>query len=124
VEEEFKELLAKLKLLLEGRLMQSLENLELLAEVKVDLPLLRLESLLGQGGIEPLRDLKLLVELMDSSLVKLALLFEKGVTGSLMKIRSPLEQEMVQPLVNLYAEAERFMIHQYFFCRYQMKGKC
>jgi hypothetical protein len=90
VEEEFEELLAKLKLLLEGRLIQSLANLELLAEVKVDLPLLRLESLLGQEEIEPLRDLKLLVELMDSSLVKLALLFEKGVTGSLMKIRSPL----------------------------------
>jgi hypothetical protein len=51
--------------------------------------------MLGQEEIEPLRDLKLLVELMDSSLVKLALLFEKGVTGSLMKIRSPLEQEMV-----------------------------
>jgi hypothetical protein len=90
VEEEFEELLAKLKLLLEGRLIQSLANLELLAEVKVDLPLLRLESMLGQEEIEPLRDLKLLVELMDSSLVKLALLFEKGVTGSLMKIRSPL----------------------------------
>jgi hypothetical protein len=108
VEEEFEELLAKLKFLLEGRLMQSLANLELLAEVKVDLPLLRLESLLGQGKIKPLRGLKLLVELMDSSLVKLALLFEKGMTGSLMKIRSLLEQEMVQPLVNLYAEGERF----------------
>jgi hypothetical protein len=40
--------------------------------------------------------------------LKLALLFEKGVTGSLMKIRSPLEQKMVQPLVNLHAEGERF----------------
>jgi hypothetical protein len=37
--------------------------------------------------------LKLLVELRGSSLVKLALLFEKGVIGSLMKIRSPLEQK-------------------------------
>jgi hypothetical protein len=52
--------------------------LKLLAEVKVDLPLLRLGFLLGQGEIEPLKGLKLLVELMGSSLVKLALLFEKG----------------------------------------------
>jgi hypothetical protein len=88
---------------------QSLANLELLAEVKVDLPLLRLGFLLGQGEIEPLKGLKLLVELLGLSLVKLALLFEKGVPGSLMKIRSPLEQKMVQPLVNLYAEGERFL---------------
>jgi hypothetical protein len=39
--------------------------------------------------------LKLLVELRDSSLVKLALLFEEGLIGSLMKIRSPLEQKVV-----------------------------
>jgi hypothetical protein len=45
---------------------------------------------------------------MGSSLLKLAFLFEKGVTGSLMKIRSPLEQKMVQPLVNLHVEGERF----------------
>jgi hypothetical protein len=109
VEEEFEELLVKLKLLLEGRLVQSLANLELLAEVKVDLPLLRLEFPLGQGEIEPIKGLKLLVELMGSSLVKLALLFEKGVTGSLMKIRSPLEQKMVQPLVNWHDEGERFL---------------
>jgi hypothetical protein len=76
--------------------------------VKVDLPLLRLGFLPGQGEIEPLQDLKLLVELMGSSLVKLAFLFEKGVTGSLMKIKSPLEQKMVQPLVNLHAEGKRF----------------
>jgi hypothetical protein len=100
--------LAKLKLLLEGKLVHSLANLRLLAEVKVDLPLLRLGFLLGQGEIEPLKGLKLLVELMESSLVKLALLFEKGVTGSLMKIKSPLEQKMVQPLVNLHAEGKRF----------------
>jgi hypothetical protein len=91
VEEESEELLVKLKLLLEGRLVQSLANLRLLAEVKVDLPLLRLGFLLGQGEIEPLRGLKLLIELMGSSLVKLALLFEEGVTGSLLKTRSPLE---------------------------------
>jgi hypothetical protein len=108
VEEEFEELLAKLKFLLEERLVLSLANLELLAEVKVDLPLLRLGFLLDQGEIEPSKGLKLLVELMGSSLVKLALLFEKGVTGSLMKIKSPLEQKMVQPLVNLHAEGESF----------------
>jgi hypothetical protein len=91
-----------------GQLVQSLANLRLLAEVKVDLSLLRLGFLLGQGEIEPLEGLRLLVELMGLSLVKLALLFEKGVTGSLMKIRSPLEQKIVQPLVNLHAEGKRF----------------
>jgi hypothetical protein len=97
VEEEFEEFLVKLKLLLDERLVQSLANLRLLAEVKVDLSLLRLGFLLGQGEIEqPLGGLKLLVELMGSFLVKLALLLEKGVTGSLMKIRSLLEQKMVQ----------------------------
>jgi hypothetical protein len=44
---------------------------------------------------------------MGSFLVKLALLLEEGVFGSLMKIRSLLEQKMVQPLVNLYAEERR-----------------
>jgi hypothetical protein len=102
VEEEFEEPLAKLKLLLEGKLVHSLANLRLLAEVKVDLPLLKLGFLLGQEEIESLKGLRLLVELTDSSLVKLAPLFEQGVTGSLMKIRSPLEQKMVQPLVNLH----------------------
>jgi hypothetical protein len=108
VEEESEELSVKLKLLLERRLVQSLANLRLLVEVKVDLPRLRLGFLLGQEEVEPLKGLKLLVELMGSSLVKLALLFEKGVTGSLMKIKFPLEQKMVQPLVNLHAEEERF----------------
>jgi hypothetical protein len=87
--------LVKLKLLLERELVQSLANLKLLAEEKVDLPLLGLGFLPSQEEIEPLEALKLLVELMGSSLVKLALLFEKGVTGSLMKIRSPLEQKVV-----------------------------
>jgi hypothetical protein len=109
VEEESEELLVKLKLLLEGRLVQSLANLELLAEVKVDLPMLRLGFLLRQGEIEPLKGLKLLVELMGSSLMKPALLFERGVTGSLMKIRSPLEQKIVQLLVNLHVEGKRFL---------------
>jgi hypothetical protein len=107
VEKESEELLAKLKLLLEGKLVQSLVDLRLLAEVKVDLSLLRLGSLLGQGEIEPSQGLKLLVELMGSSLVKLAFLLEKGMTGPLMKI-SLLEQKMVQPLVNLYAEGKWF----------------
>jgi hypothetical protein len=108
VERESEELLAKLKLLLEGKLVQSLVNLRLLAEGKVDLSLLRLGFLLGQGEIEPLEGLKLLVELMGLLLVKLALLLEEGVIGSLMKIRSLLEQKVVQPLVDLYAEGKRF----------------
>jgi hypothetical protein len=108
VEEEPEELLVKLKLLLERELVQSLANLKLLAEEKVDLLLLGLEFMPGQE-IEPLKGLNLLVESMGSSLVKLALLFEKEVTGSLMKIKSPLEQKMVQPLVNLHAEGKRFL---------------
>jgi hypothetical protein len=52
VEEGSEELSVKLKLLLEGRLVQSLANLRLLAEVKVDLPL-RLGFLPGQEEIEP-----------------------------------------------------------------------
>jgi hypothetical protein len=108
MEKESEELLTKLKFLLEGKLVQSLVNLRLLAEVKVDLSLLRLGFLLGQGEIEPLEGLKLLVELMGSLLVKLALLLEEGVIGSLMKIRSLLEQRVVQPLVSLYAEGKKF----------------
>jgi hypothetical protein len=99
--------LAKLELLLEGKLVHSLANLKFLAEVKMGLPLLKLGFVLGQEEIEPLRGLGLLVESMDSSLVKLVPLF-KGVIGSLMKIKSPLAQKMVQPLVNLHAEGKRF----------------
>jgi hypothetical protein len=102
------EIPVKLKFPPEGRLMQSLANLELLAEVKVDLPLLRLKFLPSQEEIESSEGLKLLVELMDSFMVKLVLLFEKEVIGSLMKMKSPLEQKMVQLLVNLHAEGERF----------------
>jgi hypothetical protein len=108
VEEESEELLAKLKLLLEGKLVQSLANLRLLDEMKVDLSLLRLGFLFGQGEIEPLGGLKLLVGLMGSFLVKLALLLEEEMIGSLVKLGSLLEQKMVQPLVNLYAEGKRF----------------
>jgi hypothetical protein len=78
VGEESEEFLAKLKFLLEGKLVQSLVNLRLLAEVKVDLSLLRLGFLFGQGEIEPLGGLKLLARLMGSFLVKLAFLLEEG----------------------------------------------
>jgi hypothetical protein len=77
-EEESEEFLAKLKLLLEGKLVQSLVNLRLLAEMKVDSSLVRLEFLLGKGEIESLGSLKLLVGLMGSFLVKLELLLEEG----------------------------------------------
>jgi hypothetical protein len=100
-EEESEEFLAKLKLLLEGKLVQCL-NLKLLAEMKVDSSLVRLEFLLGKGEIESLESLKLLVGLkMGSFLVKLELLLEEGVIGSLAKLKLLLEQEMVQSLVNL-----------------------
>jgi hypothetical protein len=89
--------LAKLKFLLEGKLVQSLVSLRLLAEVKVDLSLLRLGFLLGQGEIEPLRGLKLLVGLIGSSLVKLALLLEEGVIGSLVNLRSLLSRRWFSP---------------------------
>jgi hypothetical protein len=59
--------LAKLKLLLDRKLVHSLANLRLLAEVKVDLPLLRLGFLFEE--MESSEGLRLLVELMDSSLV-------------------------------------------------------
>jgi hypothetical protein len=38
---------------------------------------------------------------MDSFLVKLGLLPEQGVIGSLVKLKFLLEKEMVEPLVNL-----------------------
>jgi hypothetical protein len=102
VEEESEEFLAKLKLLLEGKLVQSLINLKLLAEVKMDSSLVKLEFLLGKGVIESLESLKLLVGLkMGSLLVKLELLLEKEVIGSLVKLKFLLEKEMVEPLVNL-----------------------
>jgi hypothetical protein len=101
VEEESEEFLVKLKLLLEGKLVRSLVNLRLLAEMKVDSTLVKLGFLLGQGEIELLGSLKLLVALMGSFLVKLTLLLEEGVIGSLVKLRSLLEQKMVEPLENL-----------------------
>jgi hypothetical protein len=100
--------LAKLKFLLGGKLVQSLVNLKLLAEVKIDLSLLRMGFLLGQREIEPLGGLKLLAGLMGSFLVKLVLLLEEGMIGCLVKLGSLLEQKMVQPLVNLCAKGKRF----------------
>jgi hypothetical protein len=72
VEEESEEFLAKLKLLVGGKLVQSLVNLKLLAEVK-----------------------------MGSFLMKLGLLLEEGVIGCLVKLKFLLEKEMVEPLENL-----------------------
>jgi hypothetical protein len=79
VEEEYEEFLAKLKLLLEGKLVQSLVNLKLLAEMKVDSCLVKLGFLLGKGEIESLESFKLLVGLMGSFLVNLELLLEERV---------------------------------------------
>jgi hypothetical protein len=76
VKEESEGLLVKLRLLLERVLVQSLAELELLAEEGADLPLLRLGFLPGQWGIEPLKGLKLLVGWRGSPLVKLTPLFE------------------------------------------------
>jgi hypothetical protein len=53
-EEEFEEFLAKLKLLLEGKLVQSLD-LKLLDGVKVDSSLGRLEFPIGKGRLNPWR---------------------------------------------------------------------
>jgi hypothetical protein len=75
-------------------------NLRLLAEMKVDSFLVRLDLLLGQG-IEPLGSLKLLVELMGSFLVNLELLFEEEVIGSLARLKFLLDQEMIEALVSL-----------------------
>jgi hypothetical protein len=100
-EEEFEEFLAKLKLLLEGKQVQSL-NLKLLAGMKVDSSLVKLEFLFGKGEIESLESLKLLVGLkMGSFLVRLELLLEEEVIGSLAKLKFLLEQEVIEALVNL-----------------------
>jgi hypothetical protein len=107
VKEESGELLAKLRLLFERVLVQSLADLKPLAEEEVDLPLLRLGFLPGQWGIEPLGGLKPLVGLKGSFLVKLTPLFEQGVTGFLMRKKSLLEQ-MAQLLVNLHVEDQGY----------------
>jgi hypothetical protein len=52
--------------------------------------------------VQSLIDLKLLAEVkMDSSLVKLELLLEERMIESLVKLEFLLEKEMVEPLVNL-----------------------
>jgi hypothetical protein len=52
--------------------------------------------------VQSLVDLRLLAEVkMDSSLMKLELLLEKGMIESLVKLKFLLEKEMVEPLVNL-----------------------
>jgi hypothetical protein len=99
------ELLAKLRLLFERVLVQPLVDLKLLAAEEVNLPLLWLGFLLGQWGIEPLKDLKYLVGLKGSFLVKLVSLFGQRVTESLMRMRSLLEQ-MAQPLVDSHVEEQ------------------
>jgi hypothetical protein len=97
--------LAKLRLLCERVLVQSLATLKLLAGEEMDLPLLRLGFLPGQQGIEPLKGLKCLVGWESSSLVRLVSLFEQGVIESLMRMKSPLEQ-VAQPLVDLRVEGQ------------------
>jgi hypothetical protein len=52
--------------------------------------------------------LKPLVGLKGSSPVKLAPLFEQRMTGSLMRMRSLLEQRTVQLLVNLHVEEQGY----------------
>jgi hypothetical protein len=52
--------------------------------------------------VQSLVDLKLLTEVkVDSYLVKLELLSKKGMTESLVKLRFLLEGKMFEPLVNL-----------------------
>jgi hypothetical protein len=99
--------LAKLRLLCEKVLVQSLATLKLLAGEEMDLPLLRLGFLPGQWGIEPLEGLKSLVGWESSSLVRLVSLSEQGVIESLMKMKYPLEQ-VAQPLVDLYVEEQGY----------------
>jgi hypothetical protein len=54
-----------------------------------------------------LKDLKSPVGLKGSFLVRLVSLFEQGVTGSLRRMRSLLEQ-MAQPLVDLHVERQGY----------------
>jgi hypothetical protein len=51
--------------------------------------------------------LKPLVRLRGSSLVKLVSLFEQGMTGSLIRMRSPLEQ-MAQLLLDLHVDGQGY----------------
>jgi hypothetical protein len=94
---------AKLKLLCERAMMQSLATLKLLAGEKLDSPLLGLMFLLDQWVIEPLEHSMAPVGLGNSSLVSLVFLSEQGVTESLMKMRFPLGQ-VAQPWEDLFVE--------------------
>jgi hypothetical protein len=67
---------AKLKLLCERAMMQSLVTLKLLAGEQLDSPLLGLMFPLDQRVIEPLEDLMARVGLGNSSLASLVFLFE------------------------------------------------
>jgi hypothetical protein len=98
-------LVAKLKLLCEKVLIQSLATLELLAGEEMDSPLLRLMFLPGQWVIEPLEGLKALVGWRSSSLARSVFLSEQGVIESLMKMRSLLAQ-VAQPWVDLHVERQ------------------
>jgi hypothetical protein len=98
-------LLAKLKLLYEMMLVQSLVTLKLLAGEGMDLPLLRLGFLPGRWEMGPLKDLKTLPGLESSSLVRLVSLFEQGMIESLMKMKS-LFGQVAQPLVDLLVERQ------------------
>jgi hypothetical protein len=98
-------LVAKLKLLCERVLIQSLAALKLLAGEEMDLSLLRLRFLPGQWVIEPLKDLKALFGRGNSSLARLVFLSEQGVIESLMKMRSLLGQ-VAQPWVDLHVERQ------------------
>jgi hypothetical protein len=101
------ELLAKLRLLFERVLVQPLANLKLLAGEEVSLPLLWWGFLPGQWGIEPLKDLRSLVGLKGSSLVRLVSLFEERVTEFLMRMRS-LFEKVAQPLVDSHVEGQGY----------------
>jgi hypothetical protein len=94
---------AKLKLLCERALVQSLVTLKLLAEEKLDSRLLRLMFLPGQWVIEPLEDLMAPVGLENLPLERLVFLSKQEVIGSLIKMRSPRGQ-MGQPWVELLVE--------------------
>jgi hypothetical protein len=100
-------LLAKLRLLCERVLVQSLAILKLLAGEEMDLPLLKLGFLSGQQGIEPLEGLKSLVGWKSSSLVRLVSLSEQGVIEFLMKMKYPLEQ-VAQLFVDLHVEEQGY----------------
>jgi hypothetical protein len=70
--------------------------------------------------------LKLLVELMGLLLVKLALLLEEGVIGSLVKLSLYLRRRWFSTwwICVLRGRGFHRMVPQYFFCKCQTKSKC